>query len=338
MKAMAADYPRKVGIDCRPLTAGPAGVGTYVRNLLNRLPILEGYGPRRPQNNFLWNQLRVPLAQLRRRWVLYHAPGYTAPLVKFRPLVLAVHDVSYLVRAEWYPYRLGSFRKAYYQASIRRADRILVPSRFSQQELLRLLPGVRERIRYVPLGVSEEFFNLDSALAEHVKSHLGLPDRYLLHVGDLHTRRRIGLLSEAARQAGIPLVLVGKVLEGGGQLENLPCRFSGLPSEQLKGIYSGAEAFIFASEYEGFGLPLLEAMASSVPVVAVPDSCLPEVCGDAPCWVNPDVCSFVSGIRAVLADRSEFVRRGLERARQFSWDTTAAKTLEVYRELAQGDV
>ena len=131
------------------------------------------------------------------------------------------------------------------------------------------------------------------------------------------------------------MVLVCKVLQGGERFENLPYRFSGLPMEQLKGVYWGADAFLFASEYEGFGLPLLEAMAGSVPVVAVPESCLPEVCEEAPCWVNPDVESFLAGIRTVLADRPEFVRRGLERASRFNWSTTAAKTLEVYRELAE---
>jgi glycosyltransferase involved in cell wall biosynthesis len=335
---MAADCARKIGIDSRSLTMGPAGVGTYVRNLLERLPMLEAFGPSRPRNNFLWNQLRVSSAQLKRRWALYHAPGYTSPLLNFCPLVLTVHDVSYLVRPEWYPYRLGPFRKFYYRASIGRADRILVPSRFSEQQLLQVRPEVRDRVRYVPLGVDAAFYERDPAIAERVKAQLGLPDRYLLHVGDLHRRRRIGLLSDAASQAGIPLVLVGKALQGGERFESLPYRFSGLPMEQLKGIYWGAEAFLFASEYEGFGLPLLEAMAASVPVVAVPESCLPEVCGEAPCWVNPDIESFLTGIRTVLADRPEFVRWGLERASRFSWSTTAAKTLEVYRELAPGKI
>jgi glycosyltransferase involved in cell wall biosynthesis len=332
---MAADHPRKIGIDVRPLAGGPAGVATYVRNLLDRLPILEGFGPMHPRNNFLWNQLRVPLAQLKRRWALYHAPGYTAPLLRLCPLVLAVHDVSYLVRPQWYPYRMGRLRKWYYRASIRRADRILVPSRFSERELLRVLPEVREQTRCIHLGVSEAFFEDNPGNAESVKKQLGLPDRYLLHVGDLHQRRRIGLLAETAKQAGIPLVLVGKVLKGGEQFERIPYRFSGLSLRQLKGVYRGAEAFIFASEYEGFGLPLLEAMASSIPVVAVPESCLPEICGEAPCWVRPDVESLAAGIRTVLADRPDFVSRGLERARQFSWDTTAAKTLQVYRELVE---
>ena len=161
----------RVGIDCRALKAGPPGVATYVRNLLEQIPFLDCIDHPRPQNNFLWNQLRVPPAQLSRRWNLYHAPAYTAPLVNFCPLVLTAHDVSYLACVEWYPHRRDSLRRSYYAASLKRADRILVPSDFSRQQVLSLFPDLDEKVRRVYMGVSS-FYRSDPALAGRVRSEL----------------------------------------------------------------------------------------------------------------------------------------------------------------------
>lgn len=327
------DDRRWVGIDGRSLRAGPAGVATYVQNLLRHIPFLDCLEASFPANNFLWNQLRVPLAGLRRGWKLYHAPGYTAPLIKLCPLVLSVHDVSYLAREEWYPYRLDSRRLRYYRASMERADRILVPSDFSRFEVERLLPGLAPRLRRVYLGVSE-FFRKDEDAARLVRTRYGLPGEFILHVGDIHPRRNIPLLAEAARRASLSLVLVGRFLRGGARFRNWPYLYSNLSETDLRGFYSAATVFVYPSLYEGFGLPVLEAMACELPVLATHSSCLPEICGGGALIVEPELEPLVEGIRTLLDRRSEFVQRGLARSCQFSWKRTADETVAVYRELA----
>ena len=282
-------------------------------------------------NNLLFNCLRVPAAELQRRWQVYHAPSYTCPLISFCPIVMTVHDICYLAHPEWYPYKKGVVRLAYYRACLQRADRIVVPFRFSKQEIVRLFPALEDRIRIVPMGVSD-FFSPAPDLAREVTRELKLPSRFILHVGDLHSRRNLSLLKRAAEQVGFPLVLVGRPLEkdsipGGSLL------FTDISMDVLKGIYSAATLFAYPSLYEGFGLPLLEAMACGVPVVASNRASLPEVCGGAAILVEPDQEALAAGIQRALENREGWKERGLQRAAEFSWEKTAAATLEVYREL-----
>lgn len=322
----------RIGIDGRSLRKGPPGVATVVRSLLDHIPQLIPLDSEFPKNNFLWNQLRVPMAALRMRWNLYHAPSYTAPLVNFCPTVLSVHDVSYLASNEWYPYQLDPFRKRYYIASMKRAARIIVPSEFSREEVVRFLPQTASRVRKIALGVSPDFRVADS-LAREIKGILRLPDRFLLHVGDIHPRRNIPLIESVAREMGLPLVLVGKPLKGAIFTEKPRYLLSGVSQEELVGIYNAATVLVYPSQYEGFGLPILEAMACGLPVVAADRASIPEVCGDAAVLVEPRTDAILNGIRQVLESREEYVARGLERVRDFSWDKTAEQTLGVYEEL-----
>ena len=273
----------------------------------------------------------MPAAELQRRWQVYHAPSYTCPLISFCPIVMSVHDISYLARPEWYPYKKGVVRRAYYRACLRRADRIVVPSRFSKQEIVRLFPALEYRIRIVPMGVSD-FFSPAPDLAVEVSTELNLPSRFILHVGDLHSRRNLWLLKRAAEQVGLPLVLVGRPLEENSIPEG-SLLFTDISMDRLKGIYSAATLFAYPSLYEGFGLTLLEAMACGVPVVASNRASLPEVCGQAAILVEPNQDDLVAGIVRALENREALGERGFQRASQFSWEQTAAATLEVYREL-----
>ncbi len=322
----------RVGIDGRSLRSGPAGMATYVSNLLRHVLVLDCFDPPFPSNNFLWNHSQVLLAQRRRRWSLYHAPSYTCPLFNFCPLVLSVADISYFVREEWYPYHLDQVRRRYYLASLKRADRILVPTDFSRNEILQRFPELEPRLRRVYLGVSESF-SRDDSLAEKVRTELNLPSEYILHVGDIHPRRNLEALAGAAERLGLPLVLVGRILRGGKGFADWPLLYSGLSELQLKGVYSAASVFAYPSVYEGFGLPVLEAMACGVPVVASNRSCLPEVCGGAAALAEPDAESFATAIEKVRSDRDSYISRGLSRAQLFNWKETAEATVRVYREL-----
>lgn len=300
-------------------------------NLLKYLPWLDSLESSRPANNLLFNCFRVPVAELTHRWQVYHAPSYTCPLISFCPIVMVVHDLSYLAHRQWYPNKLGPLRLAYYRACLQRADRIVVPSQFSKQEILQLFPALERRIRIVSMGVSR-FFSPAPGLAVEATRELHLPPRFILHVGDLHARRNLGLLGRAAARIDLPLVLVGRPLEE----QSVPrgaLLFTDVSMGTLKGIYSAATLFAYPSLYEGFGLPLLEAMACGLPVVASNRASLPEVCGQAAILVDPELEELVTGLKRALEDRSSLVERGLERAAQFSWEQTAAATLKVYREL-----
>ncbi len=321
----------RVGIDARSLRWGPAGIATYVSNLLKYLPWLDSLESSEPGNNLLFNCVRVPGAELQRRWQVYHAPSYTCPLISFCPIVMTVHDISYLAHPQWYPSKKGVVRLAYYRACLRRADRIVVPSRFSKQEIVRLFGALEDRIRIVPMGVSD-FFSPAPDLAVAVSRQLNLPSRYILHVGDLHSRRNLRLLKRAVGQVGLPLVLVGRPLEKDSIPEGA-LLFTDISMDVLKGIYSAATLFAYPSLYEGFGLPLLEAMACGVPVVASNRGSLPEVCGRAAILVEPDEDDLAAGIQRTLENRESLRERGLQRAAEFSWEQTAAATLQVYREL-----
>ena len=321
----------RIGIDTRSLRRGPAGVATYVRHLLEHLDCLDGIDYSRPSNNFLWNQWWGTVCRWTRKWRLFHAPGYTGPLLSGGRLVLSVHDISYLANRAWYPYRFGLLRRAYYRASLRGAGAILVPSRFTRSEIVSRYPHLAPRIRLIPLGVGKEF-RPDAEAAAAARRELGLPDRFLLHVGDIHPRRNIDLIHRAAVGAGLPLVLVGRRLAEGGVSMDL-VRFEGLSEGHLRGVYNAAEALVYASVYEGFGLPLLEAMACGLPVVAVRRASVPEVCGEAARLVEPDAGQLETAVREVLDDRGVWRERGLERAARFSWAETARRTGEVYEEM-----
>ena len=325
----------RFGIDARALRSGPAGIATYVANLIQRIPELRPLQQLWPRNNFVWNQLVPPAAALFEGWDLYHGPCYTGPLWIRSPLVVTAPDVCYLVNPEWYPYVLSQSRLTYYRASLRRADRIIVTSEFSRHELARVLPEVENKIRCTYLAASSEFFKSEEKAAVVRQAHR-LPEQFLLHVGDIHRRRNVPLLQSVSRRVGVPLVLVGRVLdpEIGDQLGDW--HFQNLTLNELVGFYSAASVLTYASHYEGFGLPLLEAFACDLPVVAVATSSIPEVCGDAAVQVEMDVEDFAAGVTTALDRRSELIDLGRSRLEKFSWEMTAQATREIYQELLPG--
>jgi alpha-1,3-rhamnosyl/mannosyltransferase len=209
---------------------------------------------------------------------------------------------------------------------------VIVPSDFSAAEVTRLFPSSASKIRRIYLGVSSEFYP-DLKRAALVRERFQLPSEYLLHVGDLHNRRNIPRIIQVGQKLEMPVVLVGRIFDPDLGLPTGIRPLSDLSLEDLRGVYSGASLFLYASFYEGFGLPLLEAMACGVPVVAARRASIPEVCGDAAILVEPNVESLAEGVRAALEQRSSWVERGFERASQFSWRATAEKTRRIYQEL-----
>lgn len=231
-------------------------------------------------------------------------------------------------------------------------DALITPSNHSRTEISTHLPVSVDRIHVLPYGISAGFHLLP---VEAVKSHLvrqfGLSSPYVLYTGALSTRKNIGrlLMAFSSLKGWIPdlrLVLVGQRTGKKAPVESI-LRQEGLSgsvmltgsvsNSDLAALYNGCELFVFPSLYEGFGLPPLEAMACGAPVVCSNTSSLPEVVGDAALMVNPiDTQALADAMREVLTHaelRAEMRRKGLLRARRFSWKRNAEETMEVYRKV-----
>ena len=252
---------------------------------------------------------------------------HTVPLASACPAVLTVQDLSF----ERQPGLMGwkdrfVFRRVV-PRSVRRAARVFAISERTKQDLIELYDADARRIVVTPLGVDPAFVPRN-----------GRPDSYLLFVGSIERRKNPLAAAAAARALGRRLVTVGppKDAQLAEELRQAGADVRGyVPKAELAELYRRAACVVVPSRYEGFGLQLVEAMASGTPVVAAPDPALREVAGDAAVFAEPD--QLAPAIERALAERDRLVSAGLERAGRFSWQETARRTLEVYREvLAEG--
>jgi len=278
-----------------------------------------------------------------------HSPYPLALPTRTARTVITVHDLWFLRPDAGTEAEIARDYPRFFYTAGRRAHRILTVSATVARQLEDLFPAFRDRIRVTPLGVPPEFLNPpppDSAA--EVRRAYGLPEGYVLFVGALNRRKNPGLAFEAMRllqskgRAG-PWVVVGQGpleadLRARQRRSGLAVHFIGyVPRERLPAIYAGASLLLMTSHDEGFGIPLLEAMASGVPIVALRRGAVPEVVGDAAVLVDEaDAEAVAAACERVLTDstlRAELIERGRARARQFRWSETARRTYEVYREV-----
>jgi glycosyltransferase involved in cell wall biosynthesis len=274
------------------------------------------------------------------------------------PTVVTVHDIlPYTLRDDR---RLGTTRhpidRLFYRLALRgigRADLILADSRYTAAELAATVDIPEERARVVPLGVDAGRFR-PAPLTDELRARYRLVEgeRYVVYVGSEDPRKNLSALWRAfaavhARHPEARLLKIGAAHHQAerGRLEELgrtlgiapAVRFLGqVPDEELRALYGAAAVCVVPSLYEGFGLPVLEAMACGVPVVASNRTSLPEVAGDAALVVEPLPAGLATAIERVLGDpalQGELRARGLERARAYSWRRTAEQTAAAYEDL-----
>jgi len=299
----------------------------------------------------LWEQAFVPVAVSRLRPDVYHSPNYILPLALRCPTVLTIHDFAYRERAL---HRLRShlYLSVLADLSIRKATRIICVSEATHEELLRRYPAAAAKARVIGEGVHARFRPRHDAV-ERFRARYRIRRPYVLFVGTIEPRKNLARLIQAfdallARTAAPhELILVGQRGWKDGPVweafRDSPNRdrirsLGYVDDEELPAAYSGADAFAYPSIHEGFGLPVLEAMACGAPVLTSSVSSLPEVAGDAAVLVDPlDAEALTCGLARLVCDASErrrFAAAGLERAARFRWDQVAQRTLAVYAEVA----
>ena len=365
----------RVGIDVHTLGRQQTGNETYVRELLGALSAIPDadlellyYVTRRhaalpawrgeirtiwPHNRFVRIPISFPLALRRDRIDVAHFQ-YVVPPVCPCPVVVAVHDISYEFHPRFFPVLQRARLKALVPRAVRKAAHVLTISDFSKRQIVERYGVDPGRVTVTHLAASPDFRVIaDRDEARRDVSGLSVPDRFLLAVGNVQPRknlsRLLGAYADLRRRGRIelPLVLVGRrAYQGSRILDQVGAlgiernvSFTGYVTDrQLVALYNLAEVFVYPSLYEGFGLPILEAMACGAPVIASNVASMPEVAGDAAVLIDPLREEEIGGAIERLAEAPELRGRlralGLEHAARFSWGRMAEQTLAVYKRCA----
>jgi glycosyltransferase involved in cell wall biosynthesis len=277
---------------------------------------------------------------------------YSGPLGLRCPLVVVVHDVSFKRHPEWFSPRDRVVLNAGVGLTVRRAAAVITLSEFSRREIETFYPMASGRIHVTPLAPAERF-GPDEGNDEDARGRYGIRPPYVLAVGNLQPRKNLLRLIEAFGRLSArsrlrhDLVLVGKSEWQGSDIGASIARLAlsarvksigYVSDDDLPAIYRGADLFVYPSLYEGFGLPVLEAMACGTPVVASKVSAIPETAGEAAWMVDPrsvdELAAAVEELCVNAEQRARWRLRGLERSRAFTWDRTARQTLELFQGVA----
>jgi glycosyltransferase involved in cell wall biosynthesis len=349
------DYPsdQRVAVNARFHVHKKTGMQRYAHEVSSRLSShlreIRPKGSLRGPVGHLWEQFVLPVAVGKN---LLWSPNNTGP-ISVRRQVCTIHDLIPLDRPEWFSRSFVSWYRWMLPALARSVQHLIAISEYTKSRVVDIFGVSAEKVTVVLNGVGQEFSPRPSPEVTAMRTKLGISDQpYLLYVGSLEPRKNLSRLLQAWARVceacpDTQLIVTGLSMKGSRvfsevQLELIPPRvfFTGYVSaEDLPSLYSGAEAFIYPSLYEGFGLPPAEAMACGTPVITSLGTSLPEVVGDDAVLVDPhNVDSIAAGILEVVRNESlrrQLSVRGLERVKRFSWESSAIETWKVLEREAE---
>lgn len=348
----------KIAIDISPLSSGHKvrGTGFYLENLKRSL--LKYHSD--IEYNFFTDYREV-----KKDTDIVHFPYFdpfflTLPFQKRHKTVVTVHDLTPIIYQTHFPAGIkGKFFWNIQKHNLLKADAIITDSIVSKRDIIDILKVDENKISHIYLAAGEEFQRIenDTSSIKGIKEKYSLPEKFVLYVGDVTWNKNIPTLIRAIKEINLTLVMVGKAvaetnidsanawnkdLVEVARMTKNDKRFIKLgfvPTDDLVGLYNAATVFVFPSIYEGFGLPVVEAMQCGCPVVLSKSGCLRELGGNAVYYVDPyDPDSIANGIGELYYSpelAKKYSDRGLEQARKFSWRKTAEETVKVYREVVR---
>jgi len=348
----------KVGLVTTPLSSGHTarGVGFYTKNLLSELKSLA------PGDNFEIEEIKS--STITGNFDLIHYPFFdlffpSLPLVKNTRTVVTIHDVIPLEFPHHFPPGIkGGINLIRQKLALLNVDRVITDSYASVKGIRRYLQVPHAKIKLVYLAPASHYRPItDTGMLSGVKKKYHLPDKFVLYVGDINWNKNLPGLAQVCHKLNVSLVIAGKQaleidaldtvhpelthlvsLKPYFQNAKLPViRLGFISDEELTAVYNLAAVYCQPSFAEGFGLPVLEALACGTPVACSDTHSLPEIAGEAAVYFDPDkIDSIVKALKSVLTDsrlRSDLIAKGLIQAKKFSWEKTARDTLDVYREI-----
>jgi glycosyltransferase involved in cell wall biosynthesis len=304
-----------------------------------------------------WEQVGIVTAGIREKIDLLHCPYWSNPVWSPWPTVVTVHDVIQFVLPEYAWRKISRLYFGMVSVAARRADAVITVSECSKRDIMKIIGLPAERIHVIGNAVDASFYPVrDAWLLANVRERYAIAPRFVLYFGGFDMRKNVPRIIEAYSQLPdnlrreYQLVIAGRYQHLGHPLYPDPRKtvqrlglegsviFTGQIREQDKApLYSAASVYMFPSLYEGFGMTVLEAMACGTPVLTSNVSALPEVVGDAGALVDPYSTEAISQTLAELLEnqalRDELARRGLERARRFTWPQVAEQTVRVYKQI-----
>jgi len=307
-----------------------------------------------PKRRGLWHRLRMEheIQRVLDAYDVVHYPANIGPLDGGPNVVVTVHDCIFLRHPEWFRWERAHYYRWAGCRSARRAAQIIADSEATARDVRDFMGIAPERINAVPLGVNDQFAPKPPSACNSARERYNLPERFFLYVGTMEPRKNLARLARAwdsvAQDIPEALVIAGRDGWKTGEMHaaignakhrdriHLP---GFIAQEDLPALLSAARAFVWPSLYEGFGLPVLEAMACGTPVLTSNTSSLPEVTGDAALLVDPeDEAAITQALRTLSEDedlRKKLATDGIAQAARFTWHQCARRTLACYQTIAE---
>lgn len=374
MQAISDNIPFNIGMDISFANLNQAGTGVYVKSLLESLAAfnstigLNCFSVNQVRDNtkpktlrtrldtlyrdFFWMHVKLPHKVWKSKVQVLHMPANLAPLKVNCPVVVSILDMILYEYPQYFPRWQRINYKIFGRQSAVNAAHIITISDASKRNIVKLFQVDPAKITVTPLAASEKFTFQPSEVFSGIKTKYSI-DKYIFTVGSVEPRKNLLRLFEAFETIKVffPDYRIVHAGPRGWHMDHLEkllsernltdsVKFLGLvPEDDLVKLYNAAQLFVYPSLYEGFGLPVLEAMTCGCPVITSNISSLPEVAGDAAVLVDPlETAQIAEQMRLFLTNpdmRMEYRRRGLQRAKDFSWRRCAEQTIEVYKQVLE---